>query len=190
MEVPFKEKNAEQKEPEAVRLKKLDLLDDFENVEIKKLEAGDRKEVHRIMMKTLWEASEQQVADVIKAGFSYGAYVERMLVGAGLAWQTHFDEERGAMDSGEPNALYMEDVALLLAYEGKGIRKMLIDEREKAAGAAGFHYAIALISPDWKGGALEEMIRERGNKTEKEYLGMGYSFARGKDGIFAIKKLV
>ena len=186
---PFKEKTVQQKEPEAMRLKKMDLLSDFENMEIKKLDGGDAKEVHKIMLKTLWEATEQQAAEVIKSGFSYGAYVERMLVGAGLAWPTNFDGEKAVMSNAVPNALYLEDAALLLAYEGRGIRKMLIAEREKAARAAGFQYAIALISSDWEG-SIPEMIRERGNKTEKEYLGLGYSFVQGKDGTFAVKRLV
>lgn len=187
---PFKEKIIEEKkEPEAMKLKKLDLLSDIENVEIKKLEIADVDDVYLIMRKTLWEASKEQVADVIKANMSYGAYVERMLVGAGLAWTAHYNEKKECMAKGEPNALYLEDVALLLAYEGRGIRRILVEEREKEARNNGFQYVLAYISPDWQKGSLEDMIRERGNRIERAYLSQGYRFIRTKDGILAVKKL-
>lgn len=190
MQNSFKEKIIEKKEPEAIKLKKLDLLSDFEHVEIKKLNFEDVDEVFKIMHKTLWEVSREQVADVIKAGMSYGAYVERMLVGAGLCWPTRFNEKSKTMVNGKPNALYLEDVALLLTYEGRGIRKMLIEEREKAAKANGFKYTLAYISPDWqRNGVLEDMINERGNKIEKAYFASGYKFIRTKDGILAVKKI-
>lgn len=190
MQNPFKEKIIEEKkEPEAAKLRKLDLLSDLESAEIKKLNPEDVDEVYAIMRKTLWEVSKPQILDVIKAGFSYGAYVERMLVGAGLAWEVHYDEKKERIGSGEPNAIFLEDVALLLAYEGRGIRRILVEEREKAARAAGFSYTVAAISPDWPSGSLEDMIKERGNRAEKAYLSQGYEFKRAKDGIIAVKRL-
>jgi len=189
MQNPFKEKMIEKKEQADVKPRKLELLSDLEHVEIKKLGQEEVKPIYLVMKKTLWEVGEAQVADVVKSGLSYGAYVERMPVGAGLAWPAFYDEARQSVGEGEPNAIYLEDVALLLAYEGKGIRDMLVAEREKAAKAKGFAYAIAFISPDWKPGDLREMIRERGNKAERAYLAMGYSFVRGRDGILAVKKL-
>ncbi len=192
MSNPFKEKMFDDKkkeEPGAMKLKKLDLLSDIENVEIKKLDSGDVDEVYMVMRKTLWESSREQVTEVIKEGMSYGAYVERMLVGAGLAWPAHYDEKKEKIAKGEPNAIYMEDVALLLAYEGRGIRKILVEEREKAGKSAGFRYAVAFISPDWPKGSLEDMIKERGNRIERAYLAEGYKFLRTKDGILAVKAL-
>lgn len=192
MSSPFKEKmfDEKRKEPEALRLKKMDLISDLENVEIKKLTMAELDEVHMIMRKTLWEASKQQIIDVLKAGMSYGAYVERMLAGAGLAWSAHYDEKKEKLVPGaEPNAIYLEDVALLLSYEGRGIRTMLVHEREKFGRAAGFQYAIAYISPDWPRGSLEDMILERGNRIEKTYQTEGYHFVRSKDGILAVKRL-
>lgn len=190
MQNPFKEKTVEEKkEPEAAKLRKMDLLTDLESVEVKKLNPDDVDEVYAIMRKTLWEVGKPQILDVIKAGFSYGAYVERMLAGAGLAWPVFYDEKEERIGSGGPNSVFLEDVALLLAYEGRGIRGILMEEREKAARAAGFAYAIAAISPDWPGGSLEDMIKERGNRMEKAYLSRGYAFKRSKDGILAVKRL-
>ncbi|VVB97950.1 Uncharacterised protein [uncultured archaeon] len=189
---PFREKIIDEKEKKepggSLKLMKLQLLSDLENVEIKKLEADDVDEVYLLMRKTLWESTKEQVTDVIKSGMSYGAYVERMLAGAGLAWSARYEEGKGIV-AGENNAIYMEDVALLLAYEGKGIRKMLIEEREKQAKLAGFAYAVAYISPDWPQGDLAGLIKERGNKIEREYLAAGYKFERTKDGIVALKGL-
>ncbi len=188
---PFKEKmfDEKRKEPDAMKLRKLALLDDVERAEIKKLTSEDVDQVHIIMRKTLWESTREQVADVIKNGMSFGAYVQRMLVGAGLAWPAHYGEKQAALTQGEPNALYMEDVALLLAYEGKGIREMLIMEREKLAKERNFQYVVAYISPEWPAGELPLMIKERGNRIEKSYLANGYGFVRSKDGVIAVKRL-
>ncbi len=187
---PFREKIFEEKkETEAVKPKKLELLSDFENVEIKKLMLADLDEVFVIMRKTLWESTKEQVADVLKAGMSYGAYVERMLVGAGLAWPAYYDEKRERIAKGESNAVYLEDVALLLAYEGRGIRKILVEEREKEGKTNGLSYAVSYINPDWPAGTLEDLIKERGNRMEKTYFMRGYEFKRGKDGVLAVKKL-
>lgn len=189
---PFKEFLVEKKEEEeskAIKPKKLDLFNDLENVEIKKLTLAELEEVHIIMRKTLWEVSKQQIANVLSLGMSYGAYVERMLVGAGLAWTASYDEKKKNVTQGEPNAIYLEDVALLLAYEGRGIRQTLIKEREKYASANDYVYTIGYISPDWPRGNLEDMIKERGNRIEKAYLTDGYKFVRTKEGILAVKHL-
>lgn len=190
MAKPFQEKFFQEKnEPEAIKLKKLDLLDNVENAEIKMLANEDVDEVYNIMRRTLWEVSKQQIVEIIKFGTSYGAYVERMLVGLGLAWPAHYDAKKKKMTAGKANALYIEDIALLLTYEGRGIRKMLVQEREKTAKALGFLYIIAFISSDWPAGSLEDMIKERGNRAEKAYLTDGYKFFRAKEGILAVKEL-
>lgn len=187
---PFKEKLIkDNKEPEYQKIRKMDLLAGVEEVEIGKLEPEDADEVHKVMRKALWECAKEEVLGVINYGMSYGAYVERMLVGAGLAWAVHYDEARGEISSGEPNAVFMEDVALLLAYEGKGIRKMLIEEREKEGKSRGFTYAIAYISPDWNEGDIGAQIMETGNRMERAYLSCGYSFKRAKNGVLAVKRL-
>lgn len=189
MSNPFREKLFEKKEPEAIKLKKLDLLSTSENAEIKKLDSEDIDEVLLIMHKTLWDVTREQVSGTIQSGMSFGAYVERMLVGAGLAWPTAYDEEKEKITGGEPNAIYLEDVALLLSFEGRGIRKMLVEEREKAGRALGFAFSVAFISSDWPVGGIEDMIKERGNKMERIYLESGYKFVRAENGILAVKKL-
>ena len=186
---PFKEKLFEKKEPEAMKLKKLDLLSMAEHVEIKRLAHEDSEDVHLIMHKTMWEAEKKEIDNIVKENLSYGAYVERMVVAAGLAWAAHYDENGEKLSRGDPNSIYQEDVAILLSYEGRGIRKMLVQEREKAGKAAKFAYSIGYISSDWPVGSLEDMIRERGNKMEKIYLEEGYRFVRAKGGILAVKKL-
>ena len=59
---PFKEKLFEKKEPEAMKLKKLDLLSIAEHVEIKRLAHEDSEDVHLIMHKTMWEAENEDAA--------------------------------------------------------------------------------------------------------------------------------
>ncbi|MEW6528473.1 MAG: hypothetical protein AB1391_01145 [Candidatus Micrarchaeota archaeon] len=169
--------------------KKLGLFSDLENVEIKKLSLAELDDVYTLMRKTLWEISKQQITDILKLGMSYGAYVERMLVGVGFGWPVFYDEKNGDIVNGEPNAIYLEDVALLLMYEGREIREMLVDEREKCGKASNYVYAVAYISPDWPQGNLEDMIRDRGNKIERVYLGVGYQFIRTANGIIAIKRI-
>lgn len=194
MQNSFREKIIGQKEgrePVAAKEKKLDLLSNFEHVEIKKLGPEDADEVHKLMRKTLWESTHGQMLEVINSGTSYGAYVGRMLVGVGLSWPAHYDVKKRKIGKGEPNALYLEDVALLLQYEGKGIRRMLVEERERQAKSMGLTYALGYISPNWdeEGRALAGKIAEIGNTMEKEYLSLGYEFIRAKDGILALKKL-
>lgn len=187
---PFREKIFEEKkETEAPKIKKMELLSDMEHVEIKKLAPADLDNVYALMRKTLWESTKEQIADVIKEGMSYGAYVERMLVGAGLGWPAYYDEKNKEIGKGGPNAIFMEDIALLLSYEGRGIMKMLVEEREKEAKEKGISYAVGFISPDWPKGNLGDMIKERGNRIEKIYLDAGYEFFRTKDGILAVKRL-
>lgn len=205
MQNPFKEKLFEQQETqkkvELPKFKKMRAFDDLENMEIKKLEPSDSDDVFMLMKKALWEVSKTQVLDIVKIGFSYGAYVERMLVGVGLASVIYYDEKTGefgqpATDSAEfaagknANALFLEEVAFLLAYEGSGIRKLLVEERENAAIANGLSYAIATISSEWSEGNLEDMIKETGNKMEKLYLTQGYSFRKTGDKVIAVKKLI
>ena len=60
----------EKKEQADLKPRKLDLLSDMEHVEIKKLGQEEVKPVYLVMKKTLWDASEAQVADIVKSGFS------------------------------------------------------------------------------------------------------------------------
>lgn len=185
----FKEKIFDEKELKVVNLKKINLLMDIEEVEIKKLELEDLEEVHKLMQKMFLETTKQQIKEIIEKGMSYGAYVERILVSVGLAWPVHFNEKKEKIIKGEPNAVYLDNVILLLAYEGRGIRKMLINEREKIARAHGLEYAVVFINSEWPKGNLADMIAEQGDAVEKTYLECNYRFIRVKNGILGIKKL-
>jgi hypothetical protein len=176
MGIPFAEKQQTKfKEPEALKLRKLNLLSDIESVEIKLLEGEHSKEVHKIMQRNLWEATHGEIASIISEKSSCGAFVERMLVGAGLGWPARYNEKNnGVSGDGAHNALFLEDISLLLAYEGKGIRNLITQERENYARSRGFAYTVgkADVSP-----AMERTYRE-----------LGYSFVQGENPL-AVKRL-
>jgi hypothetical protein len=91
--------------------------------------------------------------------------------------------------TGEPNALYLEDPAVLLAYEGRGIRRILLKEREKEAGEKGLKYVMGYLYEDIPKGNISAYIREAGSQLEKLYLSEEYEFHRTDRGILAFKKI-
>ncbi|MEM2948457.1 MAG: hypothetical protein QXY05_04365 [Candidatus Anstonellales archaeon] len=191
---PFTKKEEEVKAPPAAKKKRTyDLAVDEEEAEIKKLDIDDFEDVISIMRRAMFEigkAEAKQIEEILKLGASYGAYVDRMLVAVGLAWPISFDRATKVIGKGPANALYLEDVALLLAYEGKGIRQKLVKAREDEARALGLKYAVAIASEEVpKEENVIEVIKERGTKIEKVYLERGYSFFKSKIGLIAFKEV-
>ncbi len=191
---PFTHREEEIKAPPAVKKKKkYELAVDEEESEIKKLDMEDFEDVISIMRKAMFEigrAEAKQIEEILKQGASYGAYVDRMLVAVGLAWPVAFERATKIIGKGMANALYLEDVALLLAYEGKGIREKLVKAREDEARATGLKYVVAIASEEVpKEENVIEVIKERGTKIEKIYLDRGYSFFKSKIGLIAFKEV-
>lgn len=175
-------------EAEAPKKKFVHLLDE-EEVEVKKLDAEDVEDCVKVMRKCAFDVTEAEVGNIVAYGRSFAATVNRMIVGVGLAWPAKLDVENNAITSGEPNALYLEDPAVLLAYEGRGIRRILLKEREKEVVAAGMKYAIAYLYEDIPKGSIAEHITEAGSALEKLYLSEDYEFSRTERGILTFKKL-
>ena len=146
MESSFKQAKTKQ-EAEAPKKKFIHLLDE-EQVEIKRLTEEDIEECVKVMRKCAFDVTEVEVANIVKYGNSFAATVNRMIVGVGLAWPAKFDGENKRLVGGDPNALYMEDPAVLLAYEGRGIRRILVKEREQEATNNKLAYSIAYLSED------------------------------------------
>ena len=142
------------------------------------------------MRKCAFDVTEVEVANIVKYGNSFAATVNRMIVGVGLAWPAKFDGENKRLVGGDPNALYMEDPAVLLAYEGRGIRRILVKEREQEATNNKLAYSIAYLSEDAPTEKIEENIMESGNALEKLYLSEGYEFDKTDRGIMAVKNLI
>lgn len=164
------------------------LLDE-EEVEIKKLDSEDVADCVKVMRKCAFDVTEVEVKGIVDCEFSFAATVHRMIVGVGLAWPTKINLKSKVISSGDPNALYMEDPAVLLAYEGKGIRRILLKEREKAAISAGLSYSIAYLYEDVPQGSVADYLGEAGNQLEKIYLSENYEFHRTSRGVLALKKI-
>jgi len=182
-------KQAEKKlEAEEPKKKFIHLLDE-ENVEVKRIDMDDVEGCVKVMRKCAFDVTEVEVSNIANYGKSYAATVNRMIVGVGLAWPARLDIDSKKITSGETNALYLEDPAVLLAYEGRGVRRILLKEREKDAAASGLKYAIGYLYEDIPKGSISDYIMEAGSGLEKLYLSENYEFCRTEKGILAFKKL-
>lgn len=183
-------KQGEKREEADLPKKKFDDLLDTEEVEIKKLTQEDIEDCVKVMRKCAFDVTEVEVGNIVEYGRSFAATVNRMVVGVGLSWPAHLDMDDKKITSGEANSLYLEDPAVLLAYEGRGIRRILLKEREKEALSSGFKYAIGYLYEDIpKGDNISHYITEAGSALEKLYLSEDYEFFRTEKGILAFKKL-
>lgn len=162
---------------------------DEEQVEVKKLNGSDIEECVKVMVKCAFDVTPGEVKTIVDYEKSFGATVNRIIIGVGLSWPANLDAETMEITSGEPNALYMEDPAVLLAYEGRGIRRILLKEREKEAMESGYKYVMGYLYEDIPKGNISDYIREAGSQLEKLYLSEDYEFHRTDRGILAFKKI-
>jgi hypothetical protein len=182
-------KQAEKKqEVEEPKKKFIHLLDE-EEVEVKRLGPEDIEDCVKVMRKCAFDVTEVEVGNIIAYNKSFGATVNRMLVGVGLAWPAKLEIESKKITSGEANSLYMEDPAVLLAYEGRGVRRILLKEREREAADSGLRYSIGYLYEDIPTGDIASYITEAGSTLEKLYLSEDYQFFRTEKGILAFKKV-
>ncbi|MEW6748473.1 MAG: hypothetical protein AB1295_02085 [Candidatus Micrarchaeota archaeon] len=184
----FKQSEKKSEAAEAPKMKFVNLLDE-EEVEVKRLDSDDIDDCVKVMRKCAFDVTEAEVGNIVVYEKSFGATVNRMLVGVGLAWPAKLDMDGMKIVNGEPNALYMEDPAVLLAYEGRGVRRILLAEREREAQRSGFRYAMGYLYEDVPKGNIADYITEAGSALEKLYLSEGYEFSRTDRGILAFKKL-
>lgn len=183
-----KEEKVEEEKPTVPKRRFLHLLDE-EHVEMKRLNQDDVEETVKVLRKCAFDVTEGEVSSVVKHNMSFGAYVNRMIVGVGLSWPARLNFEKKTITGGEPNAVYMEDPAVLLAYEGRDVRRMLLKEREEDTKRGGFKYSISYLYEDVPKGSIVEMIKEAGSQLGKLYLSEGYEFFKTDKGILAMKKL-
>lgn len=174
------------KEPEK---KKFLQLWDEEQTEVKLLTAEDVEDAVKVMRRCAFDVTDKEILYIANYLFSFGCYVNRMAVGVGLAWPTHYDPEERILRAGDANALYMEDPAVLLAYEGRGVRRILLRTREEEARRKGLKYAIAYVSEDLPKESVDEYIKESASHIEKLYLSEGYTFYKTSRGLLAMKGL-
>ncbi|MBI5222961.1 GNAT family N-acetyltransferase [Candidatus Micrarchaeota archaeon] len=184
----FKTEKSEKKEEPVQKKKFLNLLDEDE-VEIKRLDSEDIEESVAVMRKCSFDVTDKEVGSIVAYEKSFGATVNRMIIGVGLAWPAYFDPKTKTLTSATPNCLYLEDPAVLLAYEGRGVRRILVKERENEARNLGYKYAVAYLSEDLPKGEVTDYIREGGSALERLYLTENYEFAKTERGILAFKKL-
>lgn len=170
--------------------KKFHAPTDVEQVEVKKLDVDDVEEAAKVMRKCLFTVTDEEIGGIIKKNMSYGGFVDRILIAVALSWGVTFNPESWEFEEGEENAVFLEDDAILLAYEGKGTRELLIEKREEEGKERDFRYAVAItsqINPD--DAKIKEVVQQRGNKTEKALLKRGYRFSKTKNGVVAYKEL-
>ncbi|MEW6035680.1 MAG: hypothetical protein AB1529_03645 [Candidatus Micrarchaeota archaeon] len=184
----FRQSEKKAEPQEAAKPKFIHLLDE-EEVEVKRLTAEDIEDCVKVMRKCAFDVTDVEVNNIVSYGKSFGATVNRMLVGVGLAWPAKLDLESKRITSGEPNALYLEDPAVLLAYEGRGVRRILLKEREKEAASTGLKYTIGYLYEDIPKGSIADYITEAGSALEKLYLSESYEFIRTEKGILSFKKV-
>ncbi|VVC04868.1 Uncharacterised protein [Candidatus Bilamarchaeum dharawalense] len=176
------------KEAEAPKKKFIHLLSEDE-VEVKRLTMEDVEECVKVMRKCAFDVTEAEVGNIIKYGKSFGATVNRMVVGVGLSWPAYLDIRDMKITNNQPNSLYVEDPAVLLAYEGRGVRRILLKEREKEAQYSQYDYVMSYLYEDIPKENISDYIIEAGNQLEKLYLSESYEFARTEKGIMAYKRL-
>ncbi len=179
----------EKKEKKDVEKKKFNILLEEDNVEIKLLEEADVEEVVKVMRKCSFDVTDKEVSLITVYGMSFGAFVNRILIGVGLGWPANFDENQKKIMGGEANAIYMEDAAILISYEGRGIRRILLKERENEAKNRNFLYSVAYLSADLPKSGVDDYIKEAGSQVEKLYLSESYEFMKTDKGILVMKKL-
>lgn len=181
-------KKEKKKEEEKKKIPILRTLEN-ENVEIKKLDFDDLEDAVKLLSANGFEVTDKEVEHILKNGLSFGAYVGRLIVGVGLGWLACLDTKKVILVDGDPNSIYLEDVVISLAYEGAGIRSMLLKAREQEARTRKLEYSIAYISEDLPSGDLEDYIKERGKKLSQLYLLEKYEFYDTKNGILAVKTM-
>jgi len=193
MEPAFTEKKEPKKEflKEKKEEKKMDFIDllDEDQVEVKKLTMEELEDAVKVMRKCAFDVTESEVKTIIEYDMSYGAFVNRMIIGVGLAWPASYDNEKRTITGKEYNSIYIEDPAVLLAYEGRGIRRILLREREKEGISRNYSFSIAYLYEDIPKGSVVSYIKEAGSQLEKLYLSEDYEFFRTERGVLAVKRL-
>lgn len=181
-------KKKEEEKPPALKRKLPEMVPDIEHIEIKRLAPADVEEATLVLRKCTVETNEQEVESIIKEGLSYGAYVDRMLVGVGLAWVSSYDPKKKALKGNHRNAAYIEEIVVLLQYEGMGIRSKILQAIENEAQLIGLNYTIALITPGVPESS-ESSVTHYGTKTEKVLVQRGYELNPTHEGLLAVKDL-
>lgn len=187
----FKSKIIEEEEgPQEQKKKKFHSQIDMEEVEVKLLGREDLEEAGKVMRKCLFSVSDEEIRKILDKGMSYGAFVDRMLVAVALSWGVLFNPEIRDFENGAENAIFLEDDAILLSYEGKGIRELLIAKREDAGRVRAFPYAVAITSQSNPHDEnVGDAVKQRGNKTEKALMKKGYKFFKTRNGVIAYRNL-
>ncbi len=179
----------EEKKKEEQKKKFLYLLDE-DQVEVKRLTQEDVEECVKVMQKCAFDVTAAEVSGIIAYNMSSGCYVNRMLIGVGLSWPAVYDPEKRTIRGGdETNAMYMEDPAVLLSFEGRGVRRVLLKQRETDAKLMGKSYAVAYLYEDLPSGSIVDSIKEMGSQLGKLYLSEEYEFFKTDKGILAAKRL-
>ncbi len=175
------------KEKEASKKKFTHLLEE-DQTEVKRLTLEDVDDAVAVMRRCAFDVTDKEVANIVEYGVSFGCYVNRMLIGVGLAWPAHLNLKEKKIMNGEVNSMYMEDPAVLLSYEGRGIRRILVQTRENEAKSKNHKYVIAYLSEDLPVESIADYITESGTQLEKLYLSENYKFFRTERGIMALKE--
>ncbi|MEM4295429.1 MAG: hypothetical protein QXS91_01325 [Candidatus Anstonellales archaeon] len=191
------EKTKEKKIEEPIALERRRIKSfavDSEQTEFKLLEKEDIDDVVSVLRRTAFEIGEKEIKEleeIIRYKTSYGAYVDRLLVGLSLSWPLCFNELTKSLYScNEANTLYLQDIAILIAFEGHGIREKLIELTEQRAKEKKLNYVVCVCGENPKEDELNYVIEKRGTKLERALYNANYKFFKGHYGLTAYKRLV
>ncbi len=170
-------KLAEEERPKALDLKKYNLLEfGGENIEIKRLSKEDKEDIKSLLKKEAIFIKDMD--DFFE--YSFGAFLERMLIGVALVEEFSFKNE---------NALNIKYLEIILEFVGRGIKEKLIEEVEKEAKKKGFNYVIRKLDfSDLDN--LKEEIEEKGSLEERIYLKRSYKFDLLDGDVYAYKEIL
>ncbi len=182
------------KEPVALERKRIVGYDiDTEEIELKLLDDDDLDEIIKVFKKVavpIGRDEVKEIKNILADNMSYGAYVDRILVGLFLAWPFCFDQvHKGMATCDDPNALYLEDMAVLSAYEAKGVRDALLKQAEKVAKENSFPYIVTVVGENPAEEDILKVIEDRGTRHERHLLSRGYKFFKSEYGLAAYKNL-
>ncbi len=157
-------------------------------VEIKLLDESDLKLVFKFLIERGSTVKKQQLRKLLSYKETYGAFVERRLVGVLVGEIIGYDGEE-IYDEGD-NALFIYEPIIDDFYEGKGlVVQLLTHSMKKAVQNRGVEYIVCQLDDVLPPTNLEDVLKERGSKFGQILLKFGFEFIPYDDYTLAVKQI-
>ncbi len=162
------------------------------DVEIKLLEEEDIDDVLHFLSHQHIDATKEEVLDVIKDKASYGAYVNRQLIGLVLSWPVCFERETKDLHNCEEgevaNALYIQTIDVNDMYKDSGAYRALLEAEAEKASELKLKFLMVLFEGKIKG-PIEAYINGEATYKERFFYNEGFMFFNHVYGILAIRRV-